>query len=378
MQMLVCRQVVDTLGVVGDRSLPSRSRRWRPSNETRRGSSTYGSKKKPEMRKPGDQAASWTNSNSTPPTNSSHGMPLGVRLSGHTRFYNNDSLPKGLSWMRGYRIEPRRQRCSDDRADSSVTSVQGHCLRSRGLPHNAKSASVRPKKPMCSCSGGVVYHLVCEFRSRRRSRNNADDEESKKVVDDVGMPVTQHEWGNSVHVTSESDSDEGVDDDEGTTAGHEQDQKEDSPRDDADYNERNSVDRRNNKRNSIESRNNQTNSVDSGNNERNSVDSRNNQTNSVDSRNIETNSVDSRNNETNSVDSRNNENPMEGTYTIETTHVTKSSAVQEVSTVTEMKSDGHQHASGESSDAESINEDINVGDSDNDARNTIEFVKSNK
>ena len=274
MQMLVCRQVVDTLGVVGDRSLPSRSRRWRPSNETRRGSSTYGSKKKPEMRKPGDQAASWTNSNSTPPTNSSHGMPLGVRLSGHTRFYNNDSLPKGLSWMRGYRIEPRRQRCSDDRADSSVTSVQGHCLRSRGLPHNAKSASVRPKKPMCSCSGGV-YHLVCEFRSRRRSRNNADDEESKKVVDDVGMPVTQHEWGNSVHVTSESDSDEGVDDDEGTTAGHEQDQKEDSPRDDADYNERNSVDRRNNKRNSIESRNNQTNSVDSGNNERNSVDSRN-------------------------------------------------------------------------------------------------------
>ena len=61
---------------------------------------------------------------------------------------------------------------------------------------------------------------MCEFRSRRRSRNNDDDEESKEVVDDVGMPVTQNTYANSVDVTSESDSEEGVDDDGGTTGDH--------------------------------------------------------------------------------------------------------------------------------------------------------------
>lgn len=354
---MVCAQVVDTVGVVGRRCPPTPSRRWRSTDEASRWAPVYGGRKRPDVRKSADLAASKNNSNSSPPPEVAMYMRDGVRLSGHTRSYCGDSLPKGLSWMPGYRIEPLRQRCSYDPTDSSVTSVLDHSLLSRSLPHNARRGAARrtlaPKLQLYSSNGGVVYQLVCaQFQPHRRSRKNENNEECKG---EVGIRRTENEQANSEKEASEVGKEDGING--GTSVGSRRD----------------------------------------GGKEMNGVDDVDGATTGheqQDTKRMEEGkevTIDNSRNE-----DRNNKDSMGTTYRVKATW-----AGQQKLTYTEARRQSHESvdssinsdssrsngppsassANGSAKDSdsavESIDEDINIGNSDNDARNTIQFISAN-
>ena len=180
----VCFQVVDTLGVMGAHVKLKPSRIWKPKDDTTGRASMDSANKQKDLRKSAGLSASRDSASGVAPPEVVMIMRNELRLSGHTRYYSSDSLPKGLRGMPGYRIEPLRQRCFNDPADSSVTFVRGHCLRSRDLPHNARKVTPRrnqdKKLAICSHGGGDVYQFVfAQFQSRRRSDENENDNASK-------------------------------------------------------------------------------------------------------------------------------------------------------------------------------------------------------
>ena len=185
MLIFVFFQVVDTLGVVGGHLKLKPSRRWKPKDDDTTGRAPmHSDNKQKDLRKSGGLPASRDTASSMAPPEVVMSMRDELRLSGHTRYYSSDSLPKGLRGMPGYRIEPLRQRCFNDPADSSVTFVRGHCLRSRDLPHNARNVTPRQSKDnklaISSHGGGNVYQFVfAQFQSRKRSDDNENDNASK-------------------------------------------------------------------------------------------------------------------------------------------------------------------------------------------------------